>query len=135
MIRRPPRSTRTDTLFPYTTLFRSTCCIAHLFHSPTRDGIQGRRAKNFAGAQAETGMMPRATDCVIDEKPIAKRGAIVRAGGANCEQLVTAPDKKHLFTVRMPEQHGLVRDRCERNALGKVRTTETSLFVAHSVPS
>src|SRR3546814_6518402 len=31
MIRRPPRSTRTDTLFPYTTLFRSTsadtCCV------------------------------------------------------------------------------------------------------------
>src|SRR3546814_19623363 len=27
MIRRPPRSTRTDTLFPYTTLFRSR--IAH----------------------------------------------------------------------------------------------------------
>src|SRR3546814_4482941 len=24
MVRRPPRSTRTDTLFPYTTLFRST---------------------------------------------------------------------------------------------------------------
>src|SRR3546814_6336186 len=30
MIRRPPRSTRTDTLFPYTTLFRSIdkCCAA-----------------------------------------------------------------------------------------------------------
>src|SRR3546814_3227648 len=31
MIRRPPRSTRTDTLFPYTTLFRSDrdqlCCV------------------------------------------------------------------------------------------------------------
>src|SRR3546814_10549857 len=26
MIRRPPRSTRTDTLFPYTTLFRSNVC-------------------------------------------------------------------------------------------------------------
>src|SRR3546814_7890706 len=26
MIRRPPRSTRTDTLFPYTTLFRSHTC-------------------------------------------------------------------------------------------------------------
>src|SRR3546814_11452614 len=25
MSRRPPRSTRTDTLFPYTTLFRSAC--------------------------------------------------------------------------------------------------------------
>src|SRR3546814_5272674 len=28
MIRRPPRSTRTDTLFPYTTLFRS-CAFVH----------------------------------------------------------------------------------------------------------
>src|SRR3546814_2277892 len=28
MIRRPPRSTRTDTLFPYTTLFRSAGCRA-----------------------------------------------------------------------------------------------------------
>src|SRR3546814_2790286 len=27
MIRRPPRPTRTDTLFPYTTLFRSPCTI------------------------------------------------------------------------------------------------------------
>src|SRR3546814_4010877 len=27
MIRRPPRSTRTDTLFPYTTLFRSDCRV------------------------------------------------------------------------------------------------------------
>src|SRR3546814_9295634 len=30
MIRRPPRSTRTDTLFPYTTLFRSIA--GHLRH-------------------------------------------------------------------------------------------------------
>src|SRR3546814_5087866 len=29
MIRRPPRSTRTDTLFPYTTLFRSPVDPAH----------------------------------------------------------------------------------------------------------
>src|SRR3546814_17533242 len=29
MIRRPPRTTRTDTLFPYTTLFRSERTTAH----------------------------------------------------------------------------------------------------------
>src|SRR3546814_17892898 len=29
MIRRPPRSTRTDTLFPYTTLFRSSPNVRH----------------------------------------------------------------------------------------------------------
>src|SRR3546814_7519150 len=31
MIRRPPRSTRTDTLFPYTTLFRSAADGCHLY--------------------------------------------------------------------------------------------------------
>src|SRR3546814_7928299 len=32
MIRRPPRSTRTDTLFPYTTLFRSGDEVDHRIH-------------------------------------------------------------------------------------------------------
>src|SRR3546814_5366433 len=34
MIRRPPRSTRTDTLFPYTTLFRSQPDLVEV-HAPT----------------------------------------------------------------------------------------------------
>src|SRR3546814_17567926 len=34
MIRRPPRSTRTDTLFPYTTLFRS-----HIIFDAEADGL------------------------------------------------------------------------------------------------
>src|SRR3546814_16513718 len=37
MIRRPPRSTRTDTLFPYTTLFRSKPCA--MLPSRTRTEI------------------------------------------------------------------------------------------------
>src|SRR3546814_2654565 len=35
MIRRPPRSTRTDTLFPYTTLFRAAIRTRELF--PNRE--------------------------------------------------------------------------------------------------
>src|SRR3546814_6224198 len=34
MIRRPPRSTRTDTLFPYTTLFRSALLSARKHSTP-----------------------------------------------------------------------------------------------------
>src|SRR3546814_9784220 len=34
MIRRPPRSTRTDTLFPYTTLFRSATCRTTAVRAP-----------------------------------------------------------------------------------------------------
>src|SRR3546814_16849383 len=36
MIRRPPRSTRTDTLFPYTTLFRSGWAMASAIRNDTR---------------------------------------------------------------------------------------------------
>src|SRR3546814_6192701 len=39
MIRRPPRSTRTDTLFPYTTLFRSTQ-IARRLALPAQGSVQ-----------------------------------------------------------------------------------------------
>src|SRR3546814_8490285 len=35
MIRRPPRSTRTDTLFPYTTLFRSERHFIMMRYMPT----------------------------------------------------------------------------------------------------
>src|SRR3546814_9928523 len=39
MIRRPPRSTRTDTLFPYTTRFRSGSCVisGSMRQEPDRD--------------------------------------------------------------------------------------------------
>src|SRR3546814_1216489 len=40
MIRRPPRSTRTDTLFPYTTLFRSASACS----GPRSPHWRGRRA-------------------------------------------------------------------------------------------
>src|SRR3546814_2631080 len=37
MIRRPPRSTRTDTLFPYTTLFRSAVTAADVAANAPRN--------------------------------------------------------------------------------------------------
>src|SRR3546814_3689247 len=51
MIRRPPRSTRTDTLFPYTTLFRSPSIIrrysgGRLHRSPHQGGRE-REIKSF----------------------------------------------------------------------------------------
>src|SRR3546814_1244294 len=45
MIRRPPRSTRTDTLFPYTTLFRS----GHLQPWSADRLRAGRRLRSVAG--------------------------------------------------------------------------------------
>src|SRR3546814_8971654 len=52
MIRLPPRSTRTDTLFPYTTLFRSYCRHAGLLDRPpsiSQRPARHRVAEGFAG--------------------------------------------------------------------------------------
>src|SRR3546814_6531235 len=61
MIRRPPRSTRTDTLFPYTTLFRSH--HARLIDADGEQPLDGavvvvehmrRRVRDQSGEGAET---------------------------------------------------------------------------------
>src|SRR3546814_8215346 len=54
MIRRPPRSTRTDTLFPYTTLFRSffgaiAASAGGIIFGWFSDRTHSRRAWVFAG--------------------------------------------------------------------------------------
>src|SRR3546814_5177160 len=58
MIRRPPRSTRTDTLFPYTTLFRShLCCGSAGTYNILQPEIAGqlgdRKAANLARLDAD----------------------------------------------------------------------------------
>src|SRR3546814_19583297 len=54
MIRRPPRSTRTDTLFPYTTLFRSDRHIAlELAVSTVLEVIGAQRRAHHRGIGAQ----------------------------------------------------------------------------------
>src|SRR3546814_12280387 len=55
MIRRPPRSTRTDTLFPYTTLFRSALreLAGEEGQQQDRHDTQRRRAADRARAARE----------------------------------------------------------------------------------
>src|SRR3546814_17584275 len=68
MIRRPPRSTRTDTLFPYTTLFRSV-----------RIGLPQRARLFQFGDEGATGMdLPQADIAQQPAAGTAQRGE--RAG-------------------------------------------------------
>src|SRR3546814_12691370 len=66
MIRRPPRSTRPDTLFPYTTLFRSRFAAADIgIIAPAQRTRPGRRVggrlaiQSLAGAATEGGIAAR----------------------------------------------------------------------------
>src|SRR3546814_1281409 len=67
MIRRPPESTRTDTLFPYTTLFRSPRCVRAV-----REPISGPRvtlARTGSEAMAEQKEQAKARAKVGDDAP------------------------------------------------------------------
>src|SRR3546814_4499009 len=55
MIRRPPRSTRTDTLFPYTTLFRSILADLNDLLSAVIEQGTGRAARIGRPAAGKTG--------------------------------------------------------------------------------
>src|SRR3546814_20091008 len=84
MIRRPPRSTRTDTLFPYTTLFRSKGDLLR------RDG-----ADVEAGGRAQTGelrgiealfLQPRLQHTSL--APAADESDVGRVGGECSAQCI-----------------------------------------------
>src|SRR3546814_15770695 len=53
MIRRPPKPTRTDTLLPYTTLFRSRCTAHELASLGAHVVITGRKAEKLDTTAAE----------------------------------------------------------------------------------
>src|SRR3546814_21149073 len=81
MIRRPPRSTRTDTLFPYTTLFRSRAGRTRSSRSP--------RPPRFAKARSRR-------SSVVAADRIARADVIIgRQGGAQFARL-ELPGAVHL---------------------------------------
>src|SRR3546814_4376277 len=64
MIRRPPRSTRTDTLFPYTTLFRSKK-KANLPHEGTHRGVDLGLRPHAAATRLSYSARGFVSDCVV----------------------------------------------------------------------
>src|SRR3546814_12457481 len=72
MIRRPPRSTRTDTLFPYTTLFRSRRTGAP--EPPRRMGLHdARRAGAAAAIAGRSRPLARRTRLLYRKPPCRER--------------------------------------------------------------
>src|SRR3546814_17731619 len=82
MIRRPPRSTRTDTLFPYTTLFLPPPPALAIHRPASRQGSlnHGRRAStssSFGSQRRHRSRLPRRPPRRPDPRPPGDSGARV----------------------------------------------------------
>src|SRR3546814_12824473 len=72
MVRRPPRSTRTDTLFPDTTLFRSLALAGHLEDEVVMAGVDHAGAEDVGDAQGLHALLAGAGD--LHERQLALHG-------------------------------------------------------------
>src|SRR3546814_1385908 len=91
MIRRPPRSTRTDTLFPYTTLFRSRKTLSRGVLSLNRrffpaTGQRWRHGQSFS------------------EMAVGPFFPLRRAGRAASATLRNAPSASRILEMRRPHK-------------------------------
>src|SRR3546814_1350619 len=68
MIRRPPRSTRTDTLFPYTTLFRSCCRNHACYRANGGHTCAHRRRGRHDGASGDDPRVPGPHRSTLDRR-------------------------------------------------------------------
>src|SRR3546814_2651260 len=94
MIRRPPRSIRTDTLFPYTTLFRSQGLAARIGRGRAearqpgraahRPGAYDRRARRGAEGAARRHRRAHAGDADAERRAAHRHAARLGSGPTNC---------------------------------------------------
>src|SRR3546814_18755013 len=103
MIRRPPRSTRTDTLFPYTTLFRSKDVIAGYIKSLGKSSVKGADRITLLRDSNDDGKPELRTTFIKDlDAPyglapvdgslyVANQGALLRRPYSDGQTTISAP--------------------------------------------
>src|SRR3546814_14069769 len=95
MIRRPPRSTRTDTLFPYTTLFRSRADV--LVRPVARFAVDPAAAQPGARGAQHVHL-----DVVAHVQHLSRRAVQARARGMEDAGLGLGRDRK---STRLNSSH------------------------------
>src|SRR3546814_2779115 len=89
MIRRPPRSKRTDTLFPYTTLFRSIPESGRASASDfvmAEDLVRKQEAARFGIHPNEGGLIGREIEGIADRLSVARHADLHRDHSVRSEE-------------------------------------------------
>src|SRR3546814_10756693 len=118
MIRRPPRSTRTDTLFPYTTLVRSLAGRLarrpHRRHRGThvvktvyseKHRLHHAQFELINGRMQPAVEMPSRAETVLDRVKAVKLGPVVAPGAHGLDPVLKVHDAGYLRFLERSEEH------------------------------
>src|SRR3546814_16702348 len=103
MIRRPPRSTRTDTLFPYTTLFRSRQLLVTSEDSinPDTASTKAQRMLQRDGVEVLMGEISSASALAISQVA-ARNKRLFMALGPRSDTLRGKSCNRYMFCTDIP---------------------------------
>src|SRR3546814_18927356 len=107
MIRRPPRSTRTDTLFPYTTLCRSSQPqrLASIRNTPITPAAPAIAVRILSGRAIQCGASNRASE---PKAPFSPLRTTDRSISRSHHRRRTSPQPPHASTTSSPIQNHIV---------------------------
>src|SRR3546814_2594765 len=136
MIRRPPRSTRTDTLFPYTTLFRSAI-IQHRNRYTT--SVRGVTKSDREWTRKGAGLTPRRRQNEL------RFGFTLRAPKTQCacwrsvqqgvaiDRSSDQADDPYRGSSRQPIRHRQSNERCRLRSEGHTSELQSLMRTSYAV--
>ena len=111
-------------------LLRDEDAAVALFHRPAIDRAERRRPLRLAGAQIETGVMPRAAHAVAGHETFGQRAMVVAAMRADGEYFVATAHQQNLLVADLAQQL-TVDEIAEADTLAQIRAARRCLLLGH----
>src|SRR3546814_14565641 len=109
MIRRPPRSTLTDTLFPYTTLFPSPLAVGHVEEVGVSAGVE-----LIGPVQTHAALVEQ-----VGQHPVDNRRAKLRLDVVADDRNACLGETLRPYRIAGDEDGDVVHERSEERRVGK----------------
>src|ERR1019366_2599914 len=100
-------------------------------HPPAGNGVERGSPKRFAGAQGETGVVPRAANRLANNETVGERPAIMGAYGADRKDILAPAGEQHGFAACMAGQPPAVLEIVECYSLPQIRASQLGGIRTH----
>src|SRR5690606_813559 len=114
--------------------------VAHIHHAlfyfgiPGCKCVKGRSLGGLTGFQIKARVMPRAAYGFLGHDPLSERGAVVGAGGADCEEFTATSNEENRHSIGVSKDTITILDRLQRQTFLEIRSCEFLWCAPHLIP-